>query len=96
MQQIKKLWQNWQWVLPVGAIILSCATWYYKTTTVNPNRITSCETRLANHIEESHKQIQELKDHISKVDLLVVEVKTMLVSIDKDLTIIKGWIVERR
>lgn len=96
MQTLKRLWNNWQWVLPVGALLLSAFTWYYKTSTETPARISSCENRLSAHIEESNREIQEIKDHISKVDLLVVEIKTMLVSIDKDLTIIKSWIVEKR
>ncbi len=96
MQGLKRIWQNWQWVLPVGALLLSAFTWYYKTSTETPARITACEKHLQEHIQTSQSEIQQLKDHINKVDLLVVEVKTMLVSIDKDLTIIKSWIVEKR
>lgn len=96
MQGLKKIWQNWQWVLPVGALLLSAFTWYYKTSTETPARIAACEKHLQEHIATSQSEIQELKDHINKVDLLVVEIKTMLVSIDKDLTIIKSWIVEKR
>lgn len=96
MQGLKKIWQNWQWVLPVGALLLSAFTWYYKTSTETPARITACEKHLQEHIATSQSEIQELKEHINKVDLLVVEIKTMLVSIDKDLTIIKSWIVEKR
>lgn len=95
MQGLKKIWNNWQWVLPVGALLLSAFTWYYKTSTETPARIAACEKHLQEHITSSQSEIQELKDHINKVDLLVVEIKTMLVSIDKDLTIIKSWIVEK-
>lgn len=95
MQGLKKIWNNWQWVLPVGALLLSAFTWYYKTSTETPARIAACEKHLQEHIITSQSEIQELKDHINKVDLLVVEIKTMLVSIDKDLTIIKSWIVEK-
>lgn len=96
MQGVKQIWNNWQWVLPVGAFALSAFTWYYKTSTETPARITACEQHLQEHIVSSQSEIQSLKDHINKVDLLVVEIKTMLVSIDKDLTIIKSWIVEKQ
>ena len=96
MQGIKRFWNNWNWLLPVVALLLSAFTWYYKTSTETPARITACEQHLQEHIQTSQSEIQALKDHINKVDLLVVEVKTMLVSIDKDLTIIKSWIVEKR
>ena len=95
MQGLKKFWNNWQWVLPVGALLLSAFTWYYKTSTETPARIAACEKHLQEHITSSQSEIQGIKDHINKVDLLVVEIKTMLVSIDKDLTIIKSWIVEK-
>lgn len=96
MQGLKRFWNNWNWLLPVVALLLSAFTWYYKTSTETPTRITACEKRLQEHIATSQSEIKELKDHINKVDLLVVEIKTMLVSIDKDLTIIKSWIVEKR
>ena len=96
MQTLKRIWNNYQWLLPVGALLLSAFTWYYKTSTETPARLTACEKNLQEHITASQSEIQELKDHINKVDLLVVEIKTMLVSIDKDLTIIKSWIVEKR
>lgn len=95
MQGLKRFWNNWNWLLPVVALLLSAFTWYYKTSTETPARITACEKHLEEHIKTSQSEIQELKDHINKVDLLVVEIKTMLVSIDKDLTIIKSWIVEK-
>lgn len=96
MQGLKRFWNNWNWLLPVVALLLSAFTWYYKTSTETPARITACEKHLEEHIKSSQSEIQELKEHINKVDLLVVEIKTMLVSIDKDLTIIKSWIVEKR
>lgn len=96
MQGLKRFWNNWNWLLPVVALLLSAFTWYYKTSTETPARITACEKHLEEHIKSSQSEIQEIKDHINKVDLLVVEIKTMLVSIDKDLTIIKSWIVEKR
>lgn len=96
MQGLKRFWNNWNWLLPVVALLLSAFTWYYKTSTETPARITACEKHLEEHIKTSQSEIQELKNHINKVDLLVVEIKTMLVSIDKDLTIIKSWIVEKR
>lgn len=95
MKGLKRFWNNWNWLLPVVALLLSAFTWYYKTSTETPARITACEKHLEEHIKSSQSEIQELKDHINKVDLLVVEIKTMLVSIDKDLTIIKSWIVEK-
>lgn len=95
MQGLKRFWNNWNWLLPVVALLLSAFTWYYKTSTETPARIAACEKHLQEHIISSQSEIQELKEHINKVDLLVVEIKTMLVSIDKDLTIIKSWIVEK-
>lgn len=96
MQGLKKIWQNWQWVLPVGALLLSAFTWYYKTSTETPARIAACEKHLQEHIVTSQSDIQELKSHINNIDLLVMEVKTTLKSIDADLTIIKSWILEKR
>lgn len=96
MQGLKKIWDNFQWVLPLGAALLSIFTWYYKTSTETPVRIEACEKHLQEHITKSQADIQELKGHINNIDLLVMEVKTTLKSIDADLTIIKSWILEKR
>lgn len=96
MQGLKSFWDNWNWVLPVGAFVLSAFTWYYKTSTETPARIDNCEKHLQEHVEKSQADIQELKSHINNIDLLVMEVKTTLKSIDADLTIIKSWILEKK
>lgn len=96
MQGLKNFWNNWNWVLPVSAFVLSAFTWYYKTSTETPARIASCEKHLQEHVEKSQADIQELKTHINNIDLLVMEVKTTLKSIDADLTIIKSWILEKK
>jgi hypothetical protein len=96
MESIKKFWLNWQWVLALCALLWGIFLFYYKSGTENPARITACEKHLQEHILNSQADIQELKGHINDIDLLVMEVKTTLKSIDADLTIIKSWILDNR
>jgi hypothetical protein len=96
MQGLKTFWNNWQWVLALIALLWGIFLFYYKSGTENPARITACEKHLQEHIINSQADIQELKGHINDIDLLVMEVKTTLKSIDADLTIIKSWILDKR
>lgn len=91
MNHLKTLWDNWNWLLPVCALLLSGFTWWYKTNAETPARIVECEKRLDAHDVE----FDAIHNQINKIDLLIVEVKTSLVSIDKDLTIIKNYMVRQ-
>lgn len=91
MDKLKSLWDSWNWLLPVCALALSAFTWWYKTSAEIPAKIAECEQRIDAHDLE----IKTLHDHVNKIDLLVIEIKTSLVSIDKDLTIIKNYMVRR-
>jgi hypothetical protein len=94
MQGLKTFWNNWQWVFALIALLWGIFLFYYKSGTENPARITACEKHLQEHIINSQADIRELKRHINDIDLLVMEVRTALKSIDVDLTIIKNWILD--
>lgn len=96
MQGLKTFWNNWQWAFALIALLWGIFLFYYKSGTENPARITACEKHLQEHVLSSQADIQELKRHINDIDLLVMEVKTALKSIDVDLTIIKNWILDNR
>ena len=92
MQNIKRIWNNWQWVLPVGAIVLSGTTWYYKTTTVNPARITACENKLETHIAEADERLKRIESEYNDVKLSLTRLEAMMNISLQDLNIMKAYI----
>ena len=92
MQGLKTFWQNWNWVLPVGALALSVFTWYYKTTTINPARITNCEEKLAKHIEEADIRLKKIETDYNEVKLTLAEINAKMTISLQDLAIMKGYI----
>ncbi len=94
MQTLKKLWQNWQWVLPVGAIAMSVFTWYYKTTTVNPARISACEQQMAAHKAESDARFQKIEENQNKIDITLTRLETMTAMVLNDVGIMKNYITD--
>lgn len=92
MQGLKTFWQNWNWVLPVGALVLSAFTWYYKTTTINPARITDCEEKLARHIEEADARLKKIETDYSEVKVSLAEINAKMTISLQDLAIMKGYI----
>jgi hypothetical protein len=94
MQQIKKLWQNWQWILPVGAIVLSATTWYYKTTTVNPARIAACEQQIAEHKAESNARFKEIEANQNKIDISLGKLEAMTAILLEDVGIMKKYVTD--
>lgn len=92
MHGLKTFWQNWNWVLPVGALALSVFTWYYKTTTINPARITSCEEKLAKHMEEADTRLKKIETDYNEVKLTLAEINAKMTISLQDLAIMKGYI----
>jgi hypothetical protein len=92
MQGLKTFWNNWNWVLPVVALLLSVFTWYYKTTTVNPARIASCEEKLAKHIEEADTRLKKIETDYNEVKLTLAEINAKMTISLQDLAIMKGYI----
>lgn len=92
VQGLKTFWNNWNWVLPVVALLLSVFTWYYKTTTINPARITSCEETLARHIEEADVRLKKIETDYNEVKLTLAEINAKMTISLQDLAIMKGYI----
>ena len=92
VQELKRFWNNWNWLLPVGALALSAFTWYYKTTTINPTRITNCEERLTAHIEEADARLKKIEAEYNDVKLSLTRLEAMMNISLQDLSIMKGYI----
>lgn len=92
MQGLKKFWQNWQWVLPVGALLLSAFTWYYKTSTEIPARVLNCEKNLEEHIVSSNERFKSIEQNQHNIDITLTKLEAMMTTANTDLTIIKNYI----
>lgn len=92
VQRLKTFWNNWNWMLPVAALLLSGVTWYYKTTTINPARITNCEEKLAAHITESEARLKKIEAEYNDVKLSLTRLEAMMNISLQDLSIMKGYI----
>ena len=94
MQGLKKIWNKWQWVLPVGALLLSVFTWYYKTSTEMPARILDCEKHLSEHITKSDEHFKRIDENISDLNVLNAGISAQLEAIKEDTTITKKLVFE--
>lgn len=92
MQGLKKFWDSWNWVLPVGALLLSAFTWYYKTSTEIPARIVDCEKHLAEHISSSDERFKKIESDQHDIKLSLTKLEAMMTTANTDLTIIKNFI----
>ncbi len=92
VQGLKTFWNNWNWMLPVAALLLSGVTWYYKTTTINPARITNCEEKLSAHITESEARLKKIEAEYNDVKLSLTRLEAMMNISLQDLSIMKGYI----
>lgn len=94
MKSIKRIWNNWQWILPVVALSMSVFTWYYKTTTVNPARIAACEEQMAAHKAESDARFKKIEENQNKIDISLARLETMTAMVLNDVGIMKNYITD--
>jgi hypothetical protein len=92
MQGLKKIWNDWNWLLPVIALLLSAFTWYYKTSTEMPARIIDCEKHLAEHISKSEQRFVKIESDQNDIKLTLTKLEAMMTTANTDLTIIKNFI----
>lgn len=94
MKDLKQLWQNLQWILPVVALAMSVFTWYHKTTTVNPARITACEQQIAEHKAESNARFKEIESNQNKIDISLGKLEAMTAILLEDVGIMKKYVTD--
>lgn len=94
MERIKKVWQNWQWILPVSALGLSVFTWYYKTTTETPARIAACEQQLAEHKRESDERFKQIEKAQNNIDISLGRLEAMTAILLEDMGILKKYVTD--
>lgn len=94
MQRLKQAWNNWQWLLPVGALIISAFTWYYKTTTVTPARITACEQKLDTHIVEADQRFKQIEKAQNNIDISLGRLEAMTAILLEDMGILKRYVTD--
>lgn len=92
MQGLKKIWNDWNWLLPVIALLLSAFTWYYKTSTEIPARIVDCEKHLSEHISKSEQRFAKIESDQNDIKLSLTKLEAMMTTANTDLTIIKNFI----
>lgn len=94
MQLIKRIWNNWQWVLPVVALLFSAFTYYYKTSTEIPAKIQYCEQRIARHEQESKEHFDKLDKSVADLNILNAGINAQLDSIKEDTSATKRLLFE--
>lgn len=94
VQGLKQIWNNWQWVLPVGALALSVVTWYYKTSTETPARVDACEKHLQEHIAASNVRFEKIENAQNEISVSLAELKAMTAGILNDTNILKRYVVD--
>lgn len=95
MQGLKRFWQNWQWVLALGALLYGIFLFYYQSTTATPARLTKCER----FIEESQKLHTDILARLTsdeiKFDTTTARIETSLEAISTDLQFIKHELIKK-
>lgn len=94
MQELKKVWNNWQWVLALLALLFSVFTYYYKTSTEIPARITDCEQHIARHEQESKEHFAQLDKSVENLNILNKGIQVQLESIKEDTSATKRLLFE--
>lgn len=94
MQGLKRIWNNWQWVLPVVALLFSAFTYYYKTSTEIPAKIQHCEQRLSKHEQESKEHFDKLDKSVADLNILNAGINAQLDSIKEDTSATKRLLFE--
>lgn len=95
MQGLKKFWQNWQWVLTLGALLYGIFLFYYQTSTATPARLAECE----HFMEKSQKLHNDILVRIAndeiKFDTTTARIETSLEAISTDLQFIKHELIKK-
>lgn len=94
MQGLKKIWQNWQWVLALVALLYSIFLFYYNSTNTTPARITECEQHLARHEQESKEHFAQLDRSVADLNILNKGIQVQLESIKEDTSATKRLLFE--
>lgn len=95
MQGLKKFWQNWQWVLALGALLYGIFLFYYQSTTATPARLTKCE-RFIDESQKLHADIlARLTSDEIKFDTTTARIETSLEAISTDLQFIKHELIKK-
>lgn len=96
MQGLKKFWNDYQWVLALGALLYGIFLFYYQSTTSTPARLALCEEHLAEHIRRSDERFEKIEDNQQSIEISLAEIKVMVKGATEDLVIIKKSVVENR
>lgn len=94
MEGLKKFWNNWQWILALGALLYGIFLFYYNSTNVTPTRITECERHLARHEQESKEHFARLDKSVANLNILNEGIKIQLESIKEDTSATKRLLFE--
>lgn len=92
VQQLKKVWTNYQWVLALAALLYGIFLFYYNSTTATPARIESLERQFAEHKVDADRRITKIESDYNDVKLTLTELKAMMNISLQDLAIMKGYI----
>lgn len=94
MKGLKQFWDNWQWVLALGALLYGIFLFYYNSTTSTPARITECERHLAEHISKSDKHFEKIDQSISELNVINAGIDAKLEAIREDTNTTKKLVFE--
>ena len=92
VQQLKNLWNNWQWVLALVALLYGIFLFYYNSTQSYPAKIKALEEQFIEHKIDSDKRITKIESDYSEVKISLAEIKAMVGMSLQDLGYMKNYI----
>lgn len=94
MQGLKKFWNNWQWVLALGALLYGIFLFYYQSNVSTPEKIQVCQQQLFNHLVESKEHFEKIDDRLAGLDVSYAGIMAQLNAIKEDTAATKGLLFE--
>lgn len=92
MQGLKKIWNNYQWVLALVALLYGIFLFYYNSTQATPTKIASLERQFAEHKADAERRISKIESDYSEVKISLAEIKAMVGMSLQDLGYMKNYI----
>lgn len=95
MQGVKQIWNNWQWVLALVALLYGIFLFYYQSSTSTPARLDKCEEFMVQSKKTHEEIIVRLTNDEIKFDTTTARIETSLESISSDIQFIKHELIKK-
>ena len=95
MQGLKQIWNSWQWVLALCALLYSVFLFYYQATSTTPSRLDKCEKFIIESQKTHEIILTRLSNDEVKFDTTTARIETSLEAISTDLQFIKHELIKK-